>query len=60
MISGWWRYNQANIVQCNASIHQLLNTTEIVTRWESSIAILTKVMNVQVFCWAYILSKLEE
>jgi len=31
-------------------MHQLLNTTAIVTRWKSSIAVLTKVMNVQVFC----------
>ena len=56
-ILGWWRYNQANIVLCDTSMHQLLNTTEIVTCWESSIAVLMKVMNVQVFCWVY---KIEE
>jgi len=43
-------------------MHQLLSTTEIVTRWKSGIAVLTKVMNVQVFCWVYIYiqSKIEE
>jgi len=49
-ISDWSRNNQTNIVLCNASLHQLSKTTEIITGWESSIAVLTKIMNVQVLC----------
>jgi len=50
MISDWSHNNQTNIVLCNASLHQLSKTTEIVIDWESSIAFLTKIMIVQVFC----------
>jgi len=41
----WNQNNQANIVLCNASLHQLSKTTEIDTGWESSIAVavLTKI-----------------
>jgi len=42
-ISDWSRNNKTNIVLCNASLHQLSQTTEIVTGWESSIAVLTKI-----------------
>jgi len=53
MISDWWRNSQTNIVLCNASLYQLSNSTEIVTGWERSIAVPTKIMNVQVFCWVW-------
>jgi len=39
-----------NILLWNTSLYQLLHTTEIVTRWESSIAVLMKVVNMHVFC----------
>jgi len=42
--------NGTNNAVCNASLHQLSKTIEIVTGWVSSIAVLTKIMNVQVLC----------
>ena len=55
MISDLWR--QTNIVLCNASLHQLSKTTEIVTGWESSIAFLTKIMNVCIV-WYFVVSNI--
>jgi len=34
---------------CNASLHQLSKITEIVTGWESSVPVLTKIMKAQDF-----------
>jgi len=47
-ILDWSGNNQTNTVLYNASLHQLSKTTEIVTGWESSIVVLTQIMNVQV------------
>jgi len=41
--------NYCNIVLWNASLHQLPKTTEIVTGWESSIAVLTKIIGQPIF-----------
>jgi len=43
----WSRNNQTNIVLCNASLHQLPKTTEIVTGCESRLWMCT----VRIFCW---------
>jgi len=48
-ISDWSRINQTNIVLCNASLHRLFKTTVIVTGWESSIAVLTKIISNRFF-----------
>jgi len=50
-ISNWSRNNCTNMFMCNASLHQLSKITEIATGWESSVPVLTKIMNVQVFWW---------
>jgi len=41
--------NYRNMVLWNASLHQLSKTTEIVTGWESSIAVLTKIIGQPIF-----------
>jgi len=46
----WSRNSQTNVVLCNASLLQISKTNEIVTGWESRIAVLTKIMNVQGLC----------
>jgi len=46
-----WSRNKKNIIAlCNASLHQLSKNIVIITGWASSIAVLTKIMNVQLFC----------
>ena len=57
MILDWWRNNQTNIVLCNASLHQLSKTAEIVPGAESSIAVLTKIMNVCIV-WYFVVSNI--
>ena len=41
--------NYCNMALWNASLHQLSKTTEIVTVWESSIAVLTKIIGQPLF-----------
>ena len=41
--------NYCNMVLWNTSLHQLFKTTEIVTGWESSIAVLTKIIGQPIF-----------
>jgi len=41
--------NYCSIVLWNSSLHQLPKTTEIVTGWESSIAVLTKIIGQPIF-----------
>ena len=41
--------NYCNMVLWNASLHQLSKTTEIATGWESSIAVLTKIIGQPIF-----------
>jgi len=41
--------NYCNIVMQNASLHQLPKNTEIVTGWESSIVVLTKIIRQPIF-----------
>jgi len=41
--------NYCNMVLWSASLHQLSKTTEIVTGWESSIAVLTKIIGQPIF-----------
>jgi len=45
---------------CNASLHQLLKITKIVTGWESSVPVFTKIMNVQDFVELNVQNKLKE
>jgi len=41
--------NSCNMVLWNASLYQLSKTTDIVTGWESSIAVLTKIIGQPIF-----------
>jgi len=41
--------NYCNMVLWTPSLHQLSKTTEIVTGWESSIAVLTKIIGQPIF-----------
>jgi len=41
--------NYCNMVLWNASLHQLSKTTEIATGWESSIAVLAKIIGQPIF-----------
>jgi len=45
--SDWSRINQNNIVLSNAPMRQLSKITEIVTSWESSIELLTKIIGIR-------------
>jgi len=60
MISNWSRNNNTNMFMCNASLHQLLKITKIVTGWESSVPVFTKIMNVQDFVELNVQNKLKE
>ena len=58
MISDWWRNNQTNIVLCNVSLHQICKTTEIVTGWELSIVVLTKIIMNVCIVWYFVMSNI--
>jgi len=59
-ISNWSRNNHTNMFMCNASLHQPSKITEIATGWESSVPVLTKIMNVQDFVESNLQNKIKE